>query len=361
MPLNRRRFLAAATGAAATSVAVPAHAAAPPRLARAMRGVNVPGWFDQPGGAAPSDEVLERLVELGLTTLRIPIDGALLGDPRLVGAIDDALDRLQRHDIVTILDMHPGQSLAALLSQDPAAGGQSVTAAWEILSRLAAGHSPGKVWLELLNEPPLDAADWLPLRDRLAETVRRNAPDHTIVFGASRYQGIWETLEQPPLDDANAIAAIHFYWPVVFTHQCQSWGDGPTTRIGDLPFPATLNDLRVAAVRRALENARDTEALDTLDAEFASPWADETILAEFARLEAWSAATGTSVILNEFGVFNACVDAASRGHWTRSVRRAAEAHGVGWTYWDLDQGFGLMADRADAQSFDDTIIGALLA
>jgi endoglucanase len=361
MPLERRQFLSAAVAIAAAVALAPAKAAAPSRPARSIRGVNIPAWFDQPGGAAPADQVLERLAELGLTTLRIPVDGELLGDTATLGRIDAALDRLARLGLTTILDMHPGEPLRMLLERDPAEGARSATAAWDILSRVAARHSPADVWLELLNEPPLDAGDWLPLRDRLAATVRRNAPGHTIVWGAARYQGIWETLEQPPLDDANTIAAVHYYWPIGFTHQCQDWGDSPTARIGDLPFPAALDDPRVAVVRRALENGQDIEALETLDAEFRSPWIDATILADFARLEAWSADTGTPVVLNEFGVLNACVDAISRSHWTGTVRRAAEARGIGWTYWELDQGFGLMADRGDPQSFDETIIEALLA
>lgn len=361
MPLDRRQVLSALVSMATTAALTPVRAATTSRPAASMRGVNIQSWFDQPEGAAPSDRVLERLAELGLTTLRIPIDGELLGETAMLGRIDAALNRLTRFGLTAILDMHPGERLHALLTEDPATGARSVMDAWEALSRVAAEHAPTDVYLELLNEPPLDAGDWLPLRDCLAEVVRRNAPHHPIVWGAARYQGIWETLEQPPLDDANAIAAVHYYWPMGFTHQCQYWGNSPAARIGDLPFPASPDDPRVAAVRRALQQAQDTEALDTLDTEFASPWVDATILADFAGLEAWSVGNGIPVILNEFGVLNACVDATSRSHWTSSVRRAAEAHGVGWTYWELDQGFGLMADRTDADSFDETIVTALLA
>src|SRR5690606_20554004 len=102
-------------------------------------------------------------------------------------------------------------------------------------------------------------------------------------------------------------------------------------------------------------------ALDLLDTEFSFPWTDERIAADFDDLAAWSARTGTPAILNEFGVLNACVDPASRAHWTRTVRRAAEASGIGWIYWELDHGFGLMADRRDTETFDAGMIEALLA
>ena len=49
------------------------------------------------------------------------------------------------------------------------------------------------------------------------------------------------------------------------------------------------------------------------------------------------------MILNEFGVLDFCVDAASRANWLRAVRQAAEANGIGWTYWEAYQGFGFIA------------------
>ena len=41
------------------------------------------------------------------------------------------------------------------------------------------------------------------------------------------------------------------------------------------------------------------------------------------------------------------------------VRRAAEDCGIGWAYWELDDGFGLIADRADTGNFDEAMLGAL--
>jgi endoglucanase len=64
-------------------------------------------------------------------------------------------------------------------------------------------------------------------------------------------------------------------------------------------------------------------------------------------------------MLNEFGVLDFCVDAASRQAWTRAVRRAAEAHGISWAWWELDQGFGLIADRTRIEGFDEAMLAAL--
>jgi endoglucanase len=66
-------------------------------------------------------------------------------------------------------------------------------------------------------------------------------------------------------------------------------------------------------------------------------------------------------MLNEFGVLNFCVDAASRTTWVRAVREAAERNAVGWTYWEADQGFGFISSRTAGGVVDQPMVEALLA
>lgn len=78
------------------------------------------------------------------------------------------------------------------------------------------------------------------------------------------------------------------------------------------------------------------------------------------RLKRWSETHDCPVMMNEFGVLNFCVDAESRRFWVRAVRQAAEANQVGWAYWELDQGFGIIESRRSAEGFDVGMIAALL-
>jgi len=59
-------------------------------------------------------------------------------------------------------------------------------------------------------------------------------------------------------------------------------------------------------------------------------------------------------------VLNFCVDAESRRFWVRAVRQAAEANQVGWAYWELDQGFGIIQSRRSIEGFDNAMIAALM-
>lgn len=334
-----------ATAGLLSALALPALAAAPARRPVVpSRGFNLPDWLAiEP--RIPSDAVLAKLRETGFETIRLPIDPAVV-TADFLPHVADVLRTSTGHGFRTILDLHPSAPDAPLIEN-----------AWQLLAPLVADNSPELVYAELLNEPPFDPDQWTPLRDRLAEIVRRAAPDHTLIWGPAYYQSIWELDGSPPLADANAIAAIHYYWPMGFTHQGQDWFDTPLARIGNLPFPATLDDPAVAALMARL----DAIDRDYLREEFLRSWTVGHIEDDFAEAAAWSTRTGVPLMLGEFGVLNFAVDAVSRTTWIRAVRQAAEANGIGWAHWDTDDGFGFIADRTSTDGFDGQMIEALLA
>ncbi|EEF21857.1 conserved hypothetical protein, partial [Ricinus communis] len=76
--ISRRSALKLAGGSilAALPAAGAARAAARPIVP--SRGINLPGWFDNSDGVAPSEPVLEKLRQAGFETIRLPINGDLL-------------------------------------------------------------------------------------------------------------------------------------------------------------------------------------------------------------------------------------------------------------------------------------------
>lgn len=330
------------------------------------RGFNLPGWVDRENGIAPDSAVLGRLHGLGFRTVRLPVNADLIAAPDAtkraanLREIEDATKILLAAGFTTILDMHPSGDLIAALGEDPQAGSERVLAAWTRLADVVATLPDDSVYAELLNEPPMERPEWLSLRDRLAEIVRARCPRHPIVWGPSRYQGIWELADTPALADDNAIVAVHYYTPLGFTHQCENWDDSPLARIRDLPFPAKPETPTVAALADKFRAKGDEEALAYLKREFAGPWTAARIAADFSGLANWSKKNGCPVILDEFGVLDFCVDSVSRALWVRAVRQAAEANGVGWTYWEVDRGFGFIRDRRSVEGFDMSMIDALL-
>lgn len=331
------------------------------RRAVPSRGFNLPGWLDRNDGIAPSEAVLEKLRRLGFETIRLPVNGDLIstGDAAALRRIGDGVTELVQHGFAVLVDMHPSESLHTALRLDFDAGAARVSQAWTALRTVIADLPAASVYPELLNEPPMESQAWLGLRDRLAEIVRSGCPQHTLVWGPSPSQGIWEIGETPPLADDNQIAAIHFYAPTAFTHQCETWDPSPLARISNLPFPATKETPRVRERVQALRAAGDEQAAALIEEQLSTPWTDAAIASEFTRLKHWSESHDCPVILNEFGVLNFCVDAESRTSWIRSVRKAAEANQIGWVHWEFDQGFGFIRSRLSTEGFDTPMIAAL--
>jgi endoglucanase len=360
--LSRRTALTLAGGALLATLPFPASATLPAARAVPSRGFNLPLWFEREDGTAPATATLAKLRQSGFETIRLPVNGDLIaaGGTATLNRIHDGVADLVRQGFAVLVDMHPSADLHAAFKSDPASAAQRVVQAWTALRPVIADLPTGSVYPELLNEPPMAQAAWLALRRQLAETLRARCPDHTLVWGPARFQGIWELADAPPLEDDNQIAAIHYYAPMAFTHQCEDWDASPLARIANLPFPATKDTPGVRELVSRLRSAGDEEAASLVEDELSSPWTEARIAADFAGLARWSATHGCPVMLNEFGVLNFCVDAESRASWVRAVRKATEANRVGWTYWELDQGFGFIKSRQSVDGFDSAMIAALL-
>ncbi|TIT79513.1 MAG: glycoside hydrolase family 5 protein [Mesorhizobium sp.] len=361
--LSRRHALVLAAGAVVATFPLPRSAALATADARVpSRGFNLPGWLDRDGGAAPATATLEKLRQSGFETIRLPVNADLFsgGDPATLRRIQNGIGDLVGFGFSVLLDMHPSGELVAAFRNDPEAAGEKVLQAWTALRVVVADLPAQSVYPELLNEPPMERSAWLALRERIAATLRASCLLHTLVWGPARFQGIWEIADTPPLADDNQIAAVHYYAPMAFTHQCENWDASPLARIANLPFPAARETASVNQLLSRLRAAGDEEAANLVEDELSAPWTEARIAQDLAGLARWSTTHGCPVMLNEFGVLNFCVDAESRASWVRAVRKAAEANHVAWTYWELDQGFGFIRSRQSVEGFDGSMIAALL-
>ena len=351
--------------AAGAALALPARARPPRRLP--TRGFALPGWVDRRNGVAPAPGVLARLGALGFETIRLPVDPDLVSAPEagvreeMLARVVDAIGQVIAAGFQAVVDLHPSARLVTAFADDPALASRGVVLAWTYLRDVLARFPADGVFAELLNEPPLARHDWLALRTELAQTIRARCPAHTLIWGPARYQGIWELADDPLLPDGNAIAAVHYYWPMGFTHQCEDWDAAPVGRFSGLPFPATRDAPAARALVAKLKRSGDTAALDALDKEFSRAWSTANIATDFESLAAWSRAHGCPVMLGEFGALGFCADAGSRATWIGTVRKAAEANGAGWIYWEADGGFGFIDDRRTSDGFSNQVIEALLS
>lgn len=342
LPLTRR----AATELMLASLVSPALGGpAQPLVKVPTRGFALPDWLAT-DARVPAPALLEDLHTRGFETIRLPVDPTFVTRPAL-SRISGALATVTDLGFNAILDLHLGGGADA----------DQIALAWDLLAPVLADTPHDMVYAELLNEPAMDPKAWRTLRDRLAGRIRQIAPQHTLIWGPARVQGIWELDATGPLADGNSIVAAHYYTPMGFTHQCENWDDSPLARLKQLPFPATRD---APAVKALAANLTPSDRA-FLDGEFQGPWTTARIQRDFADLATWARKHRTQAMLGEFGVLNFCVDATSRRRWVRDVRLAAESNGIGWVYWEADQGFGFLTDRASSAGIDGAMLEALIA
>jgi endoglucanase len=335
------------------------------RLAILARGFNLTGWLDGPTVRRPDERVLATLRSRGFTHIRLPVTAERLmeafSNPDEVGRrlteLDRALGTLLRLGYGISLDLHPGDRLGRLHVADPNGALELIDVLWRRLARRYADYPDDRLFLELLNEPVVDAKIWNAQAARLISTVRAESPGRTLIFGPANFQRIEALLELVPFPDPNIVYAAHFYDPMIFTHQGLDWSDDPLRHLHGVPFPADRADSRIVQLLSAVKNA---DAARLVEKDLVSPWTEGRIERDIARAAAWSERYRRAVIINEFGVLGWKAAPADRVRWLTAVRAAAERHCIGWTHWDYADGFGFVRRVDNREIPDEAVVEALL-
>ena len=186
-------------------------------------------------------------------------------------------------------------------------------------ARRYAAYPDERLFLELLNEPAVDAKTWNAHAARLIRTVAPGVagPD------ADLWPCQFSATSRPcsslrPFADANIVYAVHFYDPMIFTHQGLDWSDDPLRHLHGVPFPgepgrqphyATAQRCHQSGGRKARQESADR-----------SRGRKQRIEGDIARAAAWSEQHRRAVIINEFGVLGWKAPSADRLRWLSSGR-----------------------------------------
>jgi endoglucanase len=329
-------------------------------------GFNLDGWLNGPTPDRPDPAVLRTLRAAGMTHIRLPVSAERL--MRRFSSDDDIKAQLRDVDrALTLLlslgyhvsvDLHPGERFPALHRNDPEASMESLREAWSHLAPLIRRHPPALVFAELLNEPDIEPARWQIEAEQLAKFVRERLPRTTFIVGPTYWQRADSLPDFRPLSDRNVVYAIHFYDPMVFTHQGHWDPSEPLSDIRGLPFPIQADDKAVQDIRRQLIDGGKQPALDLLDKGIARAKRGDVFSSELQPAISWQTQFSRPLIINEFGVLKGGAPEDSRVRWLGSVVRFAEQHCWGWAHWEYDQGFGLL--EAKTGKPDPKVMRALL-
>lgn len=387
--------------AAAACVLVCSIAGADAATFEMRRAINVAQWFTWPRFEAPpatgilwppyketprppSEAELSVLRRAGFDTIRLPVDPApfiVFEGDRLEGVyqrLHAAIRRIRSAGLKVVVDLHPNSrhptwgERAMIAPDSPAFAALKRVA--ETMARRLAAYSPQEVALELMNEPRLkckgeDQQRWQRMAGELVAQARRGNPQLTlIVTGAciSTPEGLM-AMDARAFGDDNLIFTFHYYAPFTFTHQGAQFVPWPDKYLDEVPWPAGARPIeqplqrlvaRMESVRNLDEAARSKALLGArvnLERFYASGAGPETIAATFAAVRAWAERNGVAakdVFIGEFGVWRQHnglpgARAEDRARWIADVRKAAEAEGFSWAYFNYDGPFALIRDDQD--------------
>ena len=337
-------FLTAETTGGAAG---PAAEAAPGTAFTFKRGVNISHWLSQNTDtltyAAPwfGERDVAWIAQQGFDHIRLPVDGrlCLMPDGSLDTAkltpVDDTVRWARARGLGVVLDMHflPGADFNGAgegrAFEDPALQ-EKVADFWRRLARRFANEGP---WLrfEILNEPVAPTNQQLNrFNRRMLAAIRESNPTRLVYLSSNRWSNFStvDDLEVP--EDPNTAITVHYYEPMVFTHQRAPWA-GFTDTMPAVPFPGRVPDLTGATADHHPLNVRTGDELTVANIE-----------AGFSKVAAWAAlhASGREIYLGEFGVYTSA-DPASKRRWISAVRAASESRGWSWAVWDYNDSFGV--------------------
>jgi endoglucanase len=368
-PLLARSIFAVALLAAASAFAeeAPSAATCTSRHPELARGFSLTGWFDEPVARPPDLAGLRELNRRGFTHVRLPVAAEsvmtrfssaaeIAARRRAIGA---GLDALAVAGFAVVVDLHSGGRFADLLRRDPEAAREAVIEAWGVLGPLVEARVTRNVSAEVLNEPPLDDAPWREMQTAIVAAMRREMPTATFVVSTGGPQRVERLTASAPIADANTVYAVHYYDPMVFTHQGADWiRPDPIGWLHDVPFPIRVGDPKFAALLAAFRATGPKPVADYLASLSGRSFGVADVERDMRALGAWSRKHGRDVVIGEFGVYRAHAAPADRVAWLAAVSGAAAKNCIGWTHWDYRDGFGFV--DAKTGEADEAVLSALV-
>jgi len=302
------------------------------RLVTLARGVNILETFDNKKTIPAIVDDLKLIQHSGLRHIRIFVDKTRVDQPTAMERLDKTVD--------AAIDLKLGVILCMVGKDDFIDDPQMIsdyTAAWTGLAQRYKDRNPDLLYPELVNEPAIrDTSQWVPIQEKLRQTVRGIMAQNTILLTASPTSTSWSLSAMPASADPNVVYVFHDYAPMVFTHQGADWGDDGFWTIHNLrypPSPENVTDVsRKAMAKLRPDLDRYSKATNIVDR-------------ELGPAIAWAYLHKAHLMVTEFGVFRPA-PADSRVQWFKDVRTALDRAGIGWTVWEYNAGFGIKSELA---------------
>ncbi len=314
-----------------------------------QRGVNLTGWFQFGEFQEARFSEIQLLRDSGIDFIRLPIQPTLLYDQKSTtwALLKRVLLEARRVKMRVIVDFH-----SALNTQREILTGDQRFL--ELLGSMGTFLLPflDVALLEPMNEPISPTADtcdpafdWDSWQKKFYQAARATNKDITLVLTGACWGGIDGLLKSQPIADKNIMYSVHYYDPMMFSHQGASWTGAESRFLKNIPYPPT--PANVAAITPSVLNQMPTAALknqmrDMLSAYGKSGFEFATIANRLAIAQAWATKNNAKLLLGEFGALIDEAPPQDRVRYVNDVRNAAERLGIAYAMWDFNPngGFG---------------------
>jgi aryl-phospho-beta-D-glucosidase BglC (GH1 family) len=288
-----------------------------------------------------------NVAKWGFDHVRVPVDSYLFFDDSenpvesRLAHLDKAVGLAAQNGLKFTLDLHecPGHDFADATDspvQRLFADEAYIKKAERIWAHLAERYGDkAHVLFESLNEPVAPTAQvWNDVKDRLCREIRRRAPKSTIITGSNMWNWPSTFGELTPFDDDNTMYSVHFYEPLLFTHQNAAWLHEPETKIvRDYPGDYGPGFTRKYGLLLS-----------------AGAWDRDRFVREFEPVNTFRKRYGVPVICNEFGVYTP-VELRAQLRWYEDLLSVLKDMEIGFSYWNyknLDFGIISTGERLHA-------------
>jgi len=352
------------------------------RISGFRRGVNLDRWFLNPAPTYPrppgstsfiTGEDLRLIRDLGFDHVRLLIHLEQVfveGTPSQMdrdglAELDAGIQLVLDHELNVVIDLHSTDpqhwERFSYRLENETGFIDAFATFWTAFAGHLTRYSPERLLLQPMNEPIFEGRprEWLPIQDQLVTAIRAAAPNHTIVAVTAEWQARSLLLELEPLADKNVVYDFHYYEPSSFIFQgyfrnaVSGWELGVAQSRG-LPYPVV------------------PEVVDSLAARAASPYAAGMIReygsggwnaakhsSHIAAVREWANRHDVPVICTEFGVDSVFMTKADQLNYVRDVRQALDENAIGWSFYDYEQGYGIVRRGEAGIVLDAPLVEAL--
>jgi endoglucanase len=297
-------------------------------LGCALKGFNEGDW-----GLVLEEYDFDVIRDAGFYHIRVPVQflphliksgDTYQLDQNLLTRLDWVIENILERDMIAILDFHyliPENTYSFDSKQESIQNEQKFLVVWKILAERYKDY-PSELYFELANEPhkPIMPDTWNRYIQKALAQIRSSGGNNTtrmVIVGTNVLIGniirTWDNvngihqLNLPSVeDDPNIMVTFHYYDPVLFTYQGETYNDD-------------LKRYSENWLGNMWDNTDRQKAFIRKDFDIISQWAQEN---------------KRDIILGEFGVtIHADID--SQVNWTRLIREEAESRGMIWIFWQL--------------------------